>query len=72
MADEYATKPTIETILERIDRGFTELNARLDRTDERIDQMDTRLDRTQAMVHDLRSDFRELKAQLKEHLPALK
>ena len=79
MSEDATTKPTIETVLERInalgermDEGFIAVHTRLnqmderfDRMDERLEQMDTRLDRTQAMVHEMRADFREFRAQFK-------
>jgi hypothetical protein len=76
MADEYTTKPTLETLLERIVGMEERLNVRLDRIDERLN---VRLDRIEAEVKQtrsefltLRADFREFKAELKEHIPALK
>jgi hypothetical protein len=73
MPEDATTRPTLDTILERInalgermDKGFAAIVMRLDKMDERLDQMDTRLDRTQAMVHDLRADFREFRGQFKQ------
>jgi hypothetical protein len=73
MPEDPTTRPTFDTILERLndlgermDKGFAAIEMRLDRMDERLDQMDTRLDRTQAMVHDLRADFREFRSQFKQ------
>ena len=80
MPEDATTRPTIETVLERInslgqrmDEGFAAVGVRLDKMDGRLDkmegrldQMDTRLDRTQAMVHEMRADFREFRAQFKE------
>lgn len=73
MSEDATTRPTIETVLERINalgqlmnEGFAAVHTRLNRMDERLDQMDTRLDRTQAMVHELRADFREFRARFKE------
>ncbi len=79
MSEDATTRPTIETVLERINalgermsEGFAavgtrldHMEGRLDRMEERLDQMDTRLDRTQAMVHEMRADFREFRAQFK-------
>ena len=72
MSEDKTTRPTIETVLERIDalgermsEGFTAVHTRLNQMDERLEQMDTRLDRTQAMVHEMRADFREFRAQFK-------
>jgi archaellum component FlaC len=79
MSEDATTRPTIETVLERINalgesmnEGFAavhtrlnQMDGRLDRMDERLEQMDTRLDRTQAIVHEMRADFREFRAQFK-------
>ena len=73
MTEDATTRPTIETVLERINglgermnEGFAAVGTRLDKMEERLDQMDTRLDRTQAMVHEMRADFRDFRAQFKE------
>jgi cob(I)alamin adenosyltransferase len=73
MSEDATTRPTIGTVLERvnalgerIDEGFAAVHMRLNHMDERLEQMDTRLDRTQAMVHEMRADFREFRAQFKE------
>ena len=72
MSEDATTRPTIETVLERINalgdrmnEGFAAVHTRLNQMDERLEQMDTRLDRTQAMVHEMRADFREFRAQFK-------
>jgi archaellum component FlaC len=72
MSEDATTKPTIETVLERINalgermnEGFAAVGTRLDKMDEQLEQMDTRLDRTQAIVHEMRADFREFRAQFK-------
>ena len=79
MTEDATTRPTIETVLERINalgqsmsEGFAaaetrpdKMGGRPDRMDERLEQTDTRLDRTQAMVHEMRADFREFRAQFK-------
>ncbi|HVG31304.1 MAG TPA: hypothetical protein VM864_16455 [Pyrinomonadaceae bacterium] len=65
MADEYATKPTIETLLNRLVGMEERLNIRLDRI-----EAETKQTRSEFLT--LRADFRELKAELKEHLPTLK
>ncbi len=73
MSEDAATRPTIETVLERINalgermnEGFAAVGTKLDKMEARLEQMDTRLDRTQAMVHEMRADFREFRAQFKE------
>ena len=72
MTEDATTRPTIETVLERIDAlgermndGFAAVHTRLNQMDTQLEQMDTRLDRTQAMVHEMRADFREFRAQFK-------
>jgi hypothetical protein len=83
MADEYATKPTLETLLERMNGLEERLFARLDHVEERLlgveERLFIRLDRIESEVkqshselYALRADFTELRAALKEHLPALK
>lgn len=73
MFEDAATRPTIETVLERIsalgermNEGFAAVGTRLNKMEERLDQMDMRLDRTQAMVHGMRADFRDFRAQFKQ------
>ena len=74
------TKPTIETVLERIsafDKKFDERIGALEKTmNERFDGVDNEIDRVASVAHStkaemltLRADFRELRAQLKEVLP---
>ena len=76
MTEDATTRPTIETVLERINalgesmnERINALGERMDRrfeaVNERLEQMDTRLDRTQAMVHEMRADFRDFRAQFK-------
>jgi len=80
MADEMTTKPTIETVLERIsafDKKFDERIGTLEKTmNERFDSVDNEIDRVASVAHStkaemltLRADFREMRAQLKEVLP---
>jgi arginyl-tRNA synthetase len=87
MSEKYDTKPTIETVLERINEmrgelleGINELRGEmLERFKELRVEMDVRFDRvesiasgTRAEFLTLRADFRELKHALGEHIPALK
>jgi hypothetical protein len=65
MADEYATKPTMETLLERMNKLEERLFIRLDRIEAEVKQ-------THSEVYALRADFTELRATIREHLPALK
>jgi hypothetical protein len=62
---ENVTKPTIETILERITALEERLGARLDHL-ESISNI------TRGEMLGLRGEFRELRVQLKEHFPILR
>ena len=73
--DEKVTKPTIETVLDR-------MNAMEQRWDDRIsgfeERLGARLDRIEGLAYttrgevlDLRADFKDWRAQLRERLPAL-
>ncbi|MGI9108258.1 MAG: hypothetical protein ACR2G4_18675 [Pyrinomonadaceae bacterium] len=80
MSQRYDTKPTIETVLERLSalgtemrEGFARIEKRLDNVDKRLDDFDVRLDRmesdvskTRSEMLTLRADFKELRAHLKE------
>ena len=54
MADEYATKPTLETLLDRLVAMEERLNIRLDRIEAEV-----KLTRSEFLT--LRADFREFK-----------
>ena len=83
MADEMTTKPTIETVLERIDalekkmdERFDKVAGRFDDVDGRFDSVDNKIDcvanifhSTNADILTLRDEFREMCTQLKEVLP---
>jgi len=62
---EYDTKPTLETLLERLAQMDERLSARLER-------IETQLDRVASAAYETRADVRELKGQLKEHFPFVK
>ena len=96
--DENVTKPTIETVLERMNAMEQRLGDRIgaldvsvsdrisaseQRVGERIDaleeRLDRRLDRMENLITinrseflELRMDYRDVRAQLKEHIPALR
>jgi hypothetical protein len=107
--DEKVTKPTIETVLERMNAMEQRLGDRIgaldvsvserigafdvsvseriiaseQRVGERIDaleeRLDRRLDRMENLITinrseflELRMDYRDVRAQLKEHIPALR
>ena len=84
--DEKVTKPTIETVLERMGAMEERLNQRTDamegrlnqRTDKLEQRLDSRLDRiesvasgTRSEMLELRADFRDWRVQLREHIPTL-
>lgn len=82
MADELTTKPTIETVLERIIAFENRLTSRFDQFEKevaaRFDSIDNEIDRVASVAHStkaemltLRADFRELRVQLREGLPVL-
>jgi hypothetical protein len=76
MADEYTTKPTLETLMERMNGLEERLFARLDHVEERLfvrlDRIESEVKLTHSELYALRADFTELRSALKEHLPALK
>ena len=77
---EATTKPTLETILERINAqgdvmraGFAGVNGRLDsvgmrldRVEIRLDQVDTRLDRVESRLDRVHSMVLDLRADFKD------
>ena len=81
--DDAATKPTIETVLERINMLGESLhgeikgvNGRLGKMEEQFKEFDITLDRIESLANktkseflDLRADFKEWRNQLKELLP---
>ncbi|HKG23392.1 MAG TPA: hypothetical protein VKC34_15945 [Blastocatellia bacterium] len=82
MADDMNTKPTIETVLERINALSEHVDERIGVLSEhmdtrfnlvgtRLERIDARLDRLQGAMLDLRADFRSLSSQVKERIPDL-
>ncbi|PYS49040.1 MAG: hypothetical protein DMF68_11280 [Acidobacteria bacterium] len=73
---KYDTKPTIETVLERINALDQTLNVRIDKLQDqvniRLDRIESEVKKTHSEFYDLRADFRELRSALIEHIPALK
>jgi hypothetical protein len=63
--DENITKPTIKTLLERMNGMEERLGARLDR-------IESIANITRGEMLELRADFRELPTQLKDHFPVLR
>ena len=80
MSSNADTKPTLETVLERIDNLRQEMNRRFDEHDKRFDEQkkilsdfDVRIDRidgvvsiTRSDVVNMRADFREFKQKVEE------
>jgi len=62
---ENVTKPTIETILERV-------TAMEDRLSVRLDRIETLLDRVASTTFETRADLLDLKKELREHFPFVK
>ncbi|HKC62392.1 MAG TPA: hypothetical protein VKB86_02085 [Pyrinomonadaceae bacterium] len=73
---KYDTKPTIETVLERINALDQTLNVRIDKLQDqvniRLNRIESEVKKTHSEFYDLRADFRELRSALIEHIPALK
>ncbi|MET0645178.1 MAG: hypothetical protein ABW208_01070 [Pyrinomonadaceae bacterium] len=65
MTEDATTRSTIETVLERVNALGERMGEGFAAVQTRLNQMDTRLDRTQALVHEMRADFREFRAQFK-------
>ena len=76
MSQKYDTKPTIETVLERINEMHVELRSEIKglrvEMDVRFDRIESIVSGTRSEFLTLRADFRELKHALGEHIPALK
>lgn len=73
MAQRYDTKPTIETVLERINAlgtelrdGFAHIEKRLDDFDVRLDRMESDVNKTRSEMLTLRADFKEFRTRFKE------
>jgi hypothetical protein len=69
---ELTTKPTLETILDRINAqgdvmraGFATIDKRLGPVEQRLDEIEIRLDRIQSMVLEVRADVREMRSPFK-------
>ena len=71
MADEMTTKPTIETVLERIsefdkrsESRSDRFEARFDQSEARFDQLEARFDRLEARFDRLEARFDQLEAEM--------
>jgi hypothetical protein len=66
------TKPTLETILERINALGDEIRAFREEVEVRLDRVESVANQTRAEMLTLRADFREWRSALKERVPALR
>ncbi len=69
--DDKVTKPTIETILERLVTLEERITVRLNELDIKLDRVGSVTHATRAEMLELRADFREWNKRLREHFPAL-
>lgn len=84
--EDITTKPTLETVLERINllgealqSQAKDFSNRFDRIDDRLEEFNDRLDRIEALAYKTRSeflewraDFKEWRGQLKDLLPPIR
>jgi tetrahydromethanopterin S-methyltransferase subunit G len=77
---ELTTKPTLETILDRInaqgdvmragfatiDKRLETVEKRLEPVEQRLEQIEIRLDRVQGIVLQVRADLREFRSSFKQ------
>jgi hypothetical protein len=66
MSEDATTRPTIETVLERLSALDDRLSARLDILEIRLDRIESMTTATRVEMLTLRTDFREFRAQGKE------
>ena len=70
MAQKYDTKPTIETVLERIVALEQGINARIDKMEERLgvrlDRIESEVKLTHSELYSMRADFTELRSGFNE------
>jgi hypothetical protein len=66
VSDENVTKPTIETILERIDALGVRMDHRFSALEQVIAGFDVRLERVESVVNATRSEMLTLRADFKE------
>ncbi len=73
---KYDTRPTIETVLDRIQALGEQLDTRMARFEERIearlDRIESEVKKTGSEFYELRADFRDFKKELREHFPFVK
>jgi hypothetical protein len=69
IAEKYETKPTLETILERINALDVKMDRRFDALESRLEAVETLVDRVSSVIYETRADVRELKGALKVQEP---
>ena len=65
MSDEAQTKPTLETVLERIAALRTDMGARFDAIDNRLVRIEIRLDKIESIALEARATANETQLDLK-------
>lgn len=63
---ELTTKPTRDTILERLNAQGEGLRNGFGSIGQRLERIEIRLDRVESMVLEVRADFREFRAAFRE------
>lgn len=66
MSNEAETKPTIETVLERLQDFRNAIEHELENMDMRLDRIESFAHQTRSEVIGLRADFKEFKSQFKQ------
>lgn len=66
--EEAVTKPTLGTILERINSLGDQINTLREEMELRLDRIESMTNQTRAEMLTLRADFREFRTQLKESI----
>ncbi len=60
------TKPTLETVLERINQVDEKGEKRADQMELRLNRMDSRMDRMESILLEIRADVRDMRDLVKE------
>jgi archaellum component FlaC len=63
------TKPTIETLLERLNTLVEEMRKGFTSVEQKLERIEIRLDRVESMALETRADFKEFRTHLKETVP---
>jgi DNA repair exonuclease SbcCD ATPase subunit len=70
--NEATTKPTIETIIERLNELRDEMRAGFNTVNDRLERVEIRLDRVESMALEARADMREFRSDFKKFRERLK